>query len=303
MSKCLVTGGAGFIGSHVVDMLIGIGHEVYVADNESSLVSNSFYWNKKAKENFKENLCDYSKAVAIFREARPEYIFHLAANASIQAAVENPKLTLENNFSSTMNVLDCSRLYGGKRVIFSSTSSVYGSSPAPQVESSKTEPLNFYAESKVMGEGAMKLYHKLYGLETVCLRYFNVYGERQSTQGAYASVVGAFLEASRKGETLKIHGDGLQERDFIHVGDVARCNILGAFSHNKKALGSIINIGTGESTSVLNLAKMISNNIDFLPERNGETKKSRADISNLKELLNFTPENRLKTWVNNYNDP
>lgn len=300
MSRCLVTGGAGFVGSHLVDGLLSAGHNVSVVDNESSQSHDEFHWNDNAK-NFKENLCDYSKTVAVFREEKPEYVFHLAADSNIQVAIENPKQTLENNFSSTVNLLDCARLYKTKRVIFSSSASVYGSHRPPQEESLKTDPLNAYAMSKVMGEKAMKLYYKIYGLETVCLRYFNIYGERQPIRGAYASVIGAFLAANREGRRLKVYGDGLQERDFVYVRDVAVSNISSAFSENKRILGNILNVGTGKSHTVLEIANLISDKINFCPQREGEVKTSRASISRLRRILRYTPEDRLKSWINNKN--
>ena len=298
MSKCLVTGGAGFIGGHLVDALISADHEVYVIDDESSQAHGSFYWNDRAK-NFKQNLCDYSKTIAVFREEQPEYVFHLAANSNIQASIESPKQTLENNFSSTLNVLDCARLYGSKRVVFSSSASVYGSSNPPQSEDSRISPLNSYAMSKKMGEDAMKLYHKAYGLETVCLRYFNVYGERQPIQGGYASVIGAFLAANKKSQALKIYGDGSQERDFVYVRDAVASNLFSAFSENKRVCGNILNVGTGKSHSILEIAKWISNKFDFYQERAGEAKISRANISEMTKILNYTPEDRLESWIKN----
>jgi UDP-glucose 4-epimerase len=300
MSRCLVTGGAGFIGSHVVDALISSEHEVTVVDNESSSSHDSFYWNKKS-DNHRFNLCDYSKTAALFREKKPEYVFHLAAYSNIQEAIQNPRRTLENNFSSTMNVLDCTWLYGGKRLIFSSSASVYGSLDPPLTESLAPDPLNPYAASKVMGENAVRSYYKVYGLGTVSLRYFNVYGERQPVRGAYVPVIGTFLDAKDGGRSLKIYGDGLQERDFIYVGDVARYNILCAFSDNKEILGGIINIGTGESHSILDIAKAVDWPIEFEPGRTGEVRTSRADTNRLKKLLKSPPEDRLKNWIKNQN--
>jgi len=151
-----------------------------------------------------------------------------------------------------------------------------------------------------MGEEAFSDYPEL---ETVSLRYFNVYGERQPTWSDHAPVVGSFLKAKKNNEPLKVYGDGFQERDFVHVDDAVKCNILSAFSKNKRVLGSIINVGTGESTSVLDLARMIDDNVEFLPERDGEVRVSRADISDLKEILNFLPSNRIKQWIKDQDEP
>ena len=303
MTRCLVTGGAGFIGSNLVDSLVGLGHEVIVIDNESAESNSGFFWRGDTC-NYKVDISSFPMAggelIKIFRKHSPQIIFHLAALTSIPLGIKNPIKTYAVNTMGTCNLLQLALEFDAKRFIFSSASSVYGLKNQPPIsEDSPKDCLNPYSSTKSAAEDSCRMYSLTYGLETICLRYFNVYGERQPTKGAYASVVGAFLNARKSGEALKIYGDGSQERDFIHVGDVVRCNILSAFSHNKKAPNSIINVGTGESTSILSLAKMISDNIDFLPERDGEVKRSRADISNLKKILNFTPENRLKAWIEN----
>jgi len=287
MSRCLVTGGAGFIGSHLVDSLLN-DHEVVVVDNESSTCHDSFYWNDSAT-NYRGDVCERFEIESVFEKEKPEYVFHLAALSGIREAIENPRKTIQNNLQGTKNIAACASVFGVKRVVFSSSASIYG-----------PEPLNAYAVSKVMGEGVFSDYSEL---ETVSLRYFNVYGERQPTRGDHAPVVGAFLKAKRNDEPLKVYGDGSQERDFVHVDDVVECNILSAFSENKSISGSIINVGTGESTSVLDLARMIDGNVEFLPERDGEARVSRADASDLKEILNFLPSNRMKQWIKDQNEP
>ena len=286
MSRCLVTGGAGFIGGHLVDSLLN-DHEVVVVDNESSTCHDSFYWNNSAT-NHRGDICKRFEIELIFEKEKPEYVFHLAALSGIQESIENPRKTIQNNLQGAKNIAACANIFGVKRVVFSSSASIYG-----------LEPLNAYALCKVMGEGVFSDYPEL---ETVSLRYFNVYGERQPIRGDYAPVMGAFLKAKKNNEPLKVYGDGSQERDFVHVDDVVKCNILSAFSKNKSVPGSIINVGTGESTSVLDLARMIDDNVEFLPERNGEIRVSKADTSDLKEILNFLPSNRIKQWVKNQNE-
>ena len=288
MSRCLVTGGAGFIGGHLVDSLLNDNHDVIVVDNESSTCHDSFYWNDSAT-NYNGNVCGRFETEAVFEKEKPEYVFHLAALSGIQEAIENPRKTIQNNLQGTKNIAACASMFGAKRVIFSSSASVYG-----------PPPLNPYALSKIMGE---EVFHDYPELEVVLLRYFNVYGERQPVRGDYAPVVGSFLKAKRSNEPLKVYGDGSQERDFVHIDDVIKCNILSAFSKNKEVSGSIINIGTGKSISILSLAKMIDNNVKFLPGRDGEIEVSKADTSNLEKILDFLPEDKIKQWVDNNNEP
>lgn len=287
MSRCLVTGGAGFVGSHLVDSLVFLGHEVFIIDDESSVSRKTFHWNSKAKKIYAD-LRDYSKVIALFKNENPEYVFHLAANSHIQQAVRNPRLVLENNILGTINIFDCSRLYKVKRVLFASSASVCESEGSS----------NAYSLSKIFGEKLVKLYYEQYGLESVGLRCFNIYGERQVTDGEYIPIIGALLNAKKTGKDLEIYGDGTQERDFVYVGDVVKSNILAMFSHDCRVLGEIIEVGTGKSHSIIEIARRAGVNIKFSAPKEGEIKVSRADTNKIIELLNFLPENSIEKWLN-----
>ena len=297
MSRCLVTGGAGFIGSHMVNELLSLGHEVCVMDNESSNSNKEFYWSGDAK-NYKEDIKDYSSCILPFKEFRPEYVFHMAAYARIPPSIKNPIIACENNIIGTCNVLQLARFYKCKRVIYSSTSSVYGikNSP-PHGEDMNRDCLNPYSVSKGAAEDLCKMYTSLYGLETVILRYFNVYGERQPLRGQYAPVVGIFLRQKANGEALTVVGDGKQRRDFTNVKDVTKANILAMNSNNKNILGEVFNVGTGKNHSILELANMIGGEIKFLPSRQGEAKETLADISKIRLAMSFEPRVKLDDYL------
>ena len=188
--KCLVTGGAGFIGSHLVDLLIANNYEVIVIDNESAKENNQFFWNNRA-ENYTYDICDYDLIEPLFKKV--DFVFHLAAESRIQNAIENPERTIKINLYGTINVLEASKKYKIKKIIYSSTSAYYGlKNKPPHVETMSRDCLNPYSVTKVAGEDMIKMYNKLYGLNAVIFRYFNVYGKRQPTKGQYAPVVGLF---------------------------------------------------------------------------------------------------------------
>lgn len=293
--KCLVTGGAGFIGSNLVDRLIKEGHNVVVIDNESSDANEEFYWNKKAK-NYKLDICDYDKIYDLLEGV--DVVFHLAAEARIQPSIENPRQAVYSNVVGTFNILEASRYQGVKRVIYSSTSSAYGLKNKPPLrEDMKKDCLNPYSVTKTCGEEMALMYSSLYNLETVVFRYFNVYGDRQPIKGQYAPVVGIFLQQMRQGKPLTIVGDGTQRRDFTHVEDIVEANIRAANLSNGKCIGEIINVGTGINHSVLELAKIISNNCVYLEPRKGEAKETLANIDKLFKVFDWKPKNKLETWV------
>lgn len=296
MTKSLVTGGAGFIGSNLVDKLLSIGHEVVVIDNESAECNEKFYWNPKA-DNHKLDICDYEFTRDLYNDV--DYVFHLAAESRLQPAIENPINAVTKNAVGTCTVLQCARESGVKKVIYSSTSSAYGLNKFPNIETDPNDCLNPYSVSKVAGEELCKLYTSLYGLKTIIFRYFNVYGERSPTTGQYAPVIGIFLKQRDSHKPLTVVGDGSQCRDFVYVGDVVDANIIAATSEciDDEYYGEVFNIGSGNNISILELANLISNDISFISERSGEAKTTLADITKAKSILDWSPKTRLEQWI------
>jgi len=293
--KGLVTGGAGFIGSNLVDRLISLGWEVVVIDNESAQSNEMFYWNSKA-QNYKYDICDYESISPLFQGV--DVVFHLAAESRIQRAIEDPTRAAQTNVVGTCNVLQCARQWGIKKVIYSSTSSAYGlSNTPPLMEEMPRNCLNPYSVTKCAGEELCLMYSKLFGLETVVFRYFNVYGERQPLRGWYAPVVGLFLRQVRNNEPMTIVGDGTQRRDFTHVGDVVKANILASTSDNEKIVGKIINIGNGKNYSILELAEMIGDDYIHIPPRIGESILTLACINRARTWLAWSPSMSLEEWI------
>jgi UDP-glucose 4-epimerase len=294
--KCLVTGGAGFIGSNLVDKLLELGHEVIVIDNEYSDAHDHFYWNDKA-QNYKYDIRDYENTRPLYDGV--DYVFHFAAEARIQPAILNPIEAVSINSLGTCTVLQCAREAGVKRLMYSSTSSAYGFNNTPNVETQRDDCLNPYSVSKVSGEKLCKMYTQLYGLPTVIFRYFNVYGERQPLKGQYAPVIGIFLRQYFAGEPLTIVGDGEQRRDFTYVGDVVSANIMAATQNvDISSFGQVYNIGTGKNYSVNEVAKMISDNTINIQSRIGETKISIANNKKFKKTFGWKPTMKLENWIN-----
>lgn len=280
--KCLVTGGAGFIGSHIVDRLIEDGNEVVVIDNESSESNLKFYWNEKA-ENYKFDVADYENTLRLYDGV--DCVFHLAADSRIQPALKNPLRAVHNNVLGTTTALQCAKESGVRRFIYSSTSSSYGRvNNLPFKENMVEDCLNPYSVTKVAGEKMCKMYYDLFGLSTVSLRYFNVYGDRQPLKGTYAPVIGLFFEQRKKGESLTIIGDGEQRRDFTYISDVVDANIL---AMNAEISGTVLNIGTGLNYSINEIAAMISDNAIHVDPRPGECRETLADNSKAKDTLNW----------------
>jgi len=295
--RYLVTGGAGFIGSNIVDKLIELGNKVTVIDNESSDAHEQFYWNENAK-NYKYDICDYDSIRHLFTDV--DVVFHLAAESRIQPAIHNPIYATTVNTVGTCNILQAAREANVPRVVYSSTSAAYGLSNTPPLrEDMPRDCLNPYSISKCAGEDLCKMYTDLYGLETVAFRYFNVYGSRQPIKGQYAPVIGLFLRQKEEGLPMTIIGTGEQRRDFTHVSDVVEANLLAADLKNKRIVGQLFNIGTGINHSILDLVEMIGGERAFLPPRLAEAMVSLADNSKAKHLLKWNPQICLKNWIEN----
>ena len=293
--KCLVTGGAGFIGSHIVGKLLHNNHQVVVIDNESSEANDAFNWYEDDAENHVVDIRDFDACRPLFEGV--EYVFHLAAHSRIQLAMQRPKDCIETNYFGTYNMLECARQAGVSRFVNSSTSSSYGLLNEPPLqEDMKTDCLNPYSASKVGAETLCQMYYRLHGLRTITLRYFNVYGPRQPLKGIYAPVIGLFEEQKKRGESLTIVGDGEQRRDFTHVSDVVNANICAMMTNYS---GITVNIGSGKNYSVNEVAAFISDDTINIPERPGEARETLADNSRAQKLLSWTPQ----TTLEDYFDP
>ena len=294
MTISIVTGGAGFIGSHIVEKLKRLEHMVVVIDNEYS-DNDNFHWRKDTL-NVNIDITDYKALKKAFTGA--DYIFHCAAEARIGPAIENPLNALNINTMGTCNVLQCAREVGAKKVLYSSTSSGYGLNEAPNIETQPDDCLNPYSVSKIAGEKLCKMYTDLYGLNTIIFRYFNVFGERAPRKGQYAPVTGIFLRQKAAGEPLTIVGDGEQRRDYIYVKDVANANVMAAISNpDDDAYGQVYNIGSGKNYSVNEIASFISDDTINIPPRIGEARNSLANIDKIQKTFAWKPEVDVEQWI------
>ncbi len=285
MSKYLVTGGAGFIGTNLVKQLLADGHEVIVLDNyaagkkEERIQAGASY-----VEGDIRNSEDLDKVCA-----GVDGIFHLAALPRVTFSVENPELTHDVNVNGTLKVLLAAKKHKVKRVIFSSSSSTYGAQKKELLrEDMAKNPISPYALHKFIGEHYCRLFSELYGVETVSLIYFNVYGPYFDPDGAYALVVGRFLKQLKEGKPLTVCGDGEYYRDYTHVTDVVGANLL-AMSNEKVGKGETFNIGNGTPHTVNELVKIIGGKFEFVPERPGDARYSGADNSKAKQILGWAP--------------
>tara|TARA_B100000963_G_scaffold132372_1_gene115297 strand:- start:47 stop:949 length:903 start_codon:yes stop_codon:yes gene_type:complete len=293
--KSLVTGGAGFIGSNLVDALLDMDHEVVVIDNEYSDAHDHLYWNDDA-DNYKYDIRDYENTRPLYDGV--DYVFHLAAEARIQPAILNPIGAISINSVGTCTVLQCAREAKVKKLMYSSTSAAYGMNSQPNVETQPDDCLNPYSVSKVNGEKLCKMYTDLFGLDTVIFRYFNVYGERQPVRGQYAPVIGIFLRQLAAGELLTIVGDGQQRRDFTYVKDIVNANIMSAISNaDKEAYGQVYNVGSGINYSINEVASMISKDVKHISPRVGEARISLANVDKIYETFAWKPQQDLQEWI------
>ncbi len=283
MKKVIVTGGAGFIGSHLADELVGRGYEVHIVDNLSGGRKEDV--NPKAILHVVD-IRELGKLMEIFSGA--EYVFHLACLPRVQYSIDNPIETNDVNVVGMLNVLVASGKNKVKRLVFSASSSAYGNQEKmPLHEDMAPNPQSPYGLHKYIGELKAKIWSEIYGLETVSLRYFNVYGTRQRDEGAYTLVIAKFLKQRREGDSFTITGDGEQTRDFTHVRDVVRANILAMESKNV-GKGEVINIGAGKNVSVNEIARIIGGEISYIAPRI-EPKHTLADNRKAKKLLGWEP--------------
>ena len=295
--KYIVTGGAGFIGSNLVDSLVDGGHEVIVIDNLST--------GKEDNVNGKAQLliCDISHqdSITTMRKAMKgaDTVFHLAALARVQPSIENPHKFNKVNVNGTLHILTAAKEAGVRRVVYSASSSAYGDATIfPTPENHPTDPLSPYGLQKLIGEQYCRVFYHCYGLETVSLRYFNVFGERQSLDGAYKLVMGIFADQRLKGKPLTITGDGEQRRDFTYVGDVVKANIL-ASSSLLVGQGESINIGNGDNRSVNEIANLIGGPKEYI-EKRLEPEQTLADNAKAKKLLGWQPTITVEEWIPQY---
>ena len=294
-AKILVTGGAGFIGSHLIDRLLQGGYEVTALDNFSSGKIENIRHHTGAS-NFHlmrgdiRNLRNVEKAVE-----DADAVFHLAAIVSVPLSVKEPSLVKDVNVGGTLNLLEASLDADVKRFVYASSCAVYGeASDLPIDERHPTAPLSPYAASKLAAEHHCRFFHEDYGFETVCLRYFNAYGPRQK-RGSYGGVITQFINRIKQGKPPIIYGDGSQTRDFVHIDDVAEASELAM--HRRGAVGEVFNIGTGKATTINQLAQILTKLVGkpelkpvYTNPRLGDIKHSQANISKAQTILGYIPK-------------
>lgn len=295
-NNCLVTGAAGFIGSSIVDELIDRGHRVIGIDNESAN-NEKFYWNPKA-ENHKFNILDYNAILPLFKNI--DFVFHLGAESRIVNAIERPTETYNVNIIGTHNILKSALIHKVKRVVFSSTSSVYGLNQAPNFETDRLDCLNPYSISKLAAENICKLFKDSYKLPITILRYFNVFGERSPSNGFYAPVTSIFLKQKKENSPLTVVGDGQNKRDFVYIKDIVKANLDFCFNEQQKSFDDIFNVGSSRNISILELAKLISHDIKFILPRVGEAKTTLANINKINATIGWRPSLSIEEWIKKF---
>jgi UDP-glucose 4-epimerase len=289
--KVVVTGGAGFIGSHLVRMLLEEGYAVSVVDNLSR--------GKRERVPpeavlFAQDILDTEALAKVFAGA--DFVFHLAAIPQVQYSIEHPLETNRVNVEGTISVLQAAKDAGASRVIYSASSAAYGDQDVTLLtESMEARPKSPYGLQKRIGELYCRIFSEVYKLPTVSLRYFNVFGSGASTEGAYALVIARFLKQRSAGEAMTITGDGLQTRDFVHVRDVARANMLAARS-DKVGAGEVINIGSGTNATIARVAELIGGPVEHVAPRL-EPHDTLADITRAKSLLGWEPSISLEDGI------
>lgn len=289
MMKSLVTGGAGFIGSHTVDALLALGHEVVVIDNVSTGRLQNL---DHVKDNPKltVHVADISDSQAIeglFDGV--DWVFHLAALADIVPSIQHPRAYYQSNVDGTFNVLEASRAAGIKRLVYAASSSCYGIPDVyPTPETSEIRPEYPYALTKWLGEELVMHWHKIYGFPATSTRFFNVYGPRSRTSGTYGAVFGVFLAQKLKEAPYTVVGDGTQTRDFTYVTDIADAIITAA--GNDDAIGQVMNVGSCGTYSINKLVELLGGEVTYIPKRPGEPDCTYADTAKIQRLLGWEPK-------------
>lgn len=295
--KSVVVGGAGFIGSNLVDKLIELGHSVQIIDNLSTGKKENINSNAKFHSLDMSNTENSARLSEIMHKA--DSVFLLAAKARVQPSIKDPISYEKNNTIGVLNILKSAVDANVKRVIYSASSSAYGDCENfPTKENNPVNPMSPYGAQKYYGEVMCRTFHQTYNIETVSLRYFNVYGERQNLDGAYALVMGIFAHQRLNNKPMTIRGNGEQRRDFTYVGDVVNANILASTS-DKVGKGEVINIGNGDNRSINQIADMIGGdriNVDPVTE----PFQTLADNTLAFDLLGWEPTQKIEDWVPTY---
>lgn len=288
----LLTGGAGFIGSHLAEALVDLGAQVTVLDDLSGGSTENLA-SISPVEFVQGSILDMPLLSRVTRGKR--FVFHLAALGSVPASVEHPRQYHDVDATGTLNVLEAAREAKVQRLLYSASSSAYGNNPVPWTESMPVRPCSPYAAAKQYGESLLRAYSNSYGLDTAALRYFNIFGPRQNANSAYAAVIAAFAKAILAGKQPTIFGDGLQSRDFTFVHNAVHANLLAARCGGA-IKGEVINVGTGSQITVNDLAVMIARFYDrpdlkpiYQPERPGDLKYSYADLALARAVLDYSP--------------
>ena len=291
----IVTGGAGFIGSHLVDLLLSCGHQVRVIDNLSGGHESNL---KNHKNNYDLN-CEWidinniKNDLLVFSDAT--YCFHLAGIGDIVPSIENPKDYLQTNVQGTVNVLEACRNFGIKKTVYAASSSCYGIAKTPTDEHHTIDPKYPYALSKYLGEKALFHWNKVYNLPVNSICIFNAYGTRVRTTGVYGAVFGVFLKQKLAGKPFTVVGDGKQTRDFVYASDVAEAFYLAALS---KTYNERFNVGGGNPQSINYLIELLGGKVSYLPKRPGEPDVTHANISKIQKMLGWHPKISFEKGVN-----
>ena len=304
--QCLVTGGAGFIGSHLVERLVAMGHEVRVVDNLSTGHERNLESCRDRIEFVEGDLTDRNVCGRVVEGV--EIVFHVAALPSVPRSMADPWASHNHNVNATVNLLLECRKSGVRRVVYSSSSSVYGDTRVlPKVESAEPLPKSPYAAAKLAGEQYVLAFSRAGLLEGVALRYFNVFGPRQDPSSAYAAVIPAFLSAALSGGMVNVFGDGRQTRDFTYVENTVEANLLAAVGPADAVTGAVVNVGAGDRTSLLTLIDIIRKitgsdlEYELRPEREGDIRDSLASLARSRDLLGYRvgvslEEGLRRTW-------